>query len=152
MNPAPPRKNYGLIQSSWKLCESDYSNQTDIFPPSGFYEKLGGMLQVLRKWYWSAAWGRKFPYLPMIWLKLLMLRVIANASQSDVKIGQTNEISRYIHTWPWQIPSSVPGTASSSSPGPICTATDSITEAQAEDSRQNENENVNVSRVFHWSR
>lgn len=35
---------------------------------------------------------------PVIWLKLLTFRVIADASQSDVKIGQTNEIGRYIQT------------------------------------------------------
>lgn len=65
------------------------------------------------------------------------------------KIGQTNEISRYVHTWPWQNSSNSLLHLLIVRSNLQCHR-DSITEAQAEASR--ENENVNVSRVLHWSR
>lgn len=118
-----------------------------IFSPSGFYEKLDGMLQVLRKWYWSAAWGRKFPYFPMILLKRLAFHVIINFSHTDVKTGQTNEISRYIHAWPWQLSSNIPARLLLLS-NLQCHRFNYWSASR----RFEENENVNVSRVLHWSR
>lgn len=148
MNLTSPRKNYGIWYNLHGNCVNLITLTKQTFSSHlVFMKSLMGCCRC---------WGNGIDLQPgagnfhifrwsgwNCWRTVLSSMLVSQMSKSVIlmksvvtythDLGSPHQVARYSFFF-----------------GSICTATDSITEAQAEDSRQNEN--VNVSRVLHWSR